>query len=185
MENNMSMKTVLLEEIPVGGTFKIGRFEFIKFTDEDGKVTAVSKDCIYRSKFGENNDFFKSNILEGLLKDILPEIEHEVGEDNILEFKTDLLSLDGSAKHGSVNSKISIPTFDFYRKHRAIFERYKLNEWWWLATPDSTSEYYNDNWIVCVSPDGCIYYYSNYYIIRGVRPILIFLSSIFVSCEDK
>lgn len=180
----MSTKTVTLAEILVGETFKIGRFEFIKFADEDGKVTAVSKECIYKSRFGSNNDFFKSNILEGLLKDILPEIESEVGEDNILEFETNLLSLDGSSKHGSVNSKISIPTFDFYRKHRAIFERYKLDEWWWLATPDSTSEYYNDNWVVCVSPYG--YFFNNFFnSTLGVRPVLIFLSSIFVSCEDK
>lgn len=180
----MSTKTVTLAEIPVGETFKIGRFEFIKFVDENGKVTAVSKDCIYKSKFGANNDFFKSNILEGLLKDILPKIESEVGEDNILEFETDLLSLDGSSKHGSVNSKISIPTFDFYRKHRSLFEKYKLDEWWWLATPDSTSEYYNDNWVVCVSP--CGYVDGNGYDgSDGVRPVLIFLSSIFVSCEDS
>ena len=95
-----------------------------------------------------------------------------------------MLSLDGSSKHGSVNSKISIPTFDFYRKHRSLFEKYKLDEWWWLATPDSTSEYYNDNWVVCVSPFGSIFN-DSYSINIGVRPVLIFLSSIFVSCEDK
>lgn len=179
----MSIKTVALADIPVGETFKIGRFEFIKFTDEDGKVTVVSKDCTYKSKFGRNNDFFKSSILEGLSNEILPEIEGEVGEDNVLKFETDMLSLDGSNKHGSVSSKISLPTFDFYRKHRAIFERYKLDEWWWLATPDSTSEYSNDIWVVCVSPDGNVFNF-NYGSRGGVRPILILKSNIFVSCEE-
>ena len=177
----MSMKTVTLAEVSVGETFKIGRFEFIKFADENGMVIAVSKDCLFNSSFGDNNDFFKSTVLEKLSNEILPEIESEVGADNVVEFETDLMSLDGSAKHGKVNSKISLPTFDFYRKHRALFEKYKLNGWWWLATPDSTSEYNNDNWVVCVSPSGDIgdgIYYDN---CGGVRPFCILKSDIFVS----
>ena len=176
----MSIKTVALADIPVGETFKIGRFEFIKFTDEDGKVTAVSKDSLFNSTFGTNNNFSESKILKRLTNEILPEIEDIVGTENVLEFETDLISLDGSRKHGSVKSKISLPIFDFYRNNRAIFEKYKLDKWWWLATPDSTSEYSNDIWVVCVSPRGDVSnYYCDYYC--GVRPILIFKSNIFVS----
>lgn len=177
-------KTIILHEIANEGIFKIGGHEFIKFTDEDGVTTAVSKDILFNSCFGKNNNLALSDIMNKLKSGILPEIESIVGEENVLEFETDLLSLDGSAKHGFMKSKISLPTFDFYRRHRAVFEKHKLDKWWWLATPDSTSEYSNDNWGVCVSPSGyiCINCYDCDGL--GVRPFWNFSSSIFVSCED-
>ncbi|MBE6547944.1 MAG: hypothetical protein E7667_03575 [Ruminococcaceae bacterium] len=181
MEN---AKTIILDDVQDREIFKLGRFELIKFTMPDGTVNAVFKDCPFRSRFGDNNDLSKSDILKKLTSEILPEIEEIVGAENVLELETDLLSLDGSKKHGVMTSKISLPTFDFYRANRETFEKYKLDEWWWLATPDSTSEYYNDNWCVCVAPSGSInyYYYSNYY--DGVRPVLRFVSSISVSCDE-
>ena len=176
--------TRTLNIIPAGEVFKIGDFEFIKFTDENGITTAVSKDYLYNSRFGNNNDFSKSIILKNLTADILPKIEAIVGAENVVEFETDLLSLDGSHKHGAVRSKISIPTFDFYRQNRAIFEKHKVGGWWWLATSDSTSEYNNDNWCVCVAPSGNIDNDVSYNFNYGVRPFLRFVSSISVSCDE-
>lgn len=173
--------TKILNTIPVGEIFKIGDTEFIKFSDENGVTTAVCKDIVFNSTFGNNNNFAESNIIKRLTKEFLPEIESIIGAENVLEFETDLLSLDGSDKHGVMKSKISIPTFDFYRRNRSVFEKHKLNKWWWLATPDSTDEYYNDNWCVCVSPDGFIHLNYLYYNHYGVRPFCIFVSSISVS----
>ena len=178
------VRTTILSEIPDGAIFKIGKYEFIKFIEENGVVTAVSKDSLFDSRFGNNNNFAESTVLQKLKNNILPEIENLVGTENVLEFETDLLSLDGSAKHGTVRSKVSIPTFDFYRKNRAVFEKYKLDEWWWLATPDSTSEYFNDSWCVCVSPSGYVYGNGCRNDCNiGVRPFWNFVSSIFVSYE--
>ena len=173
-----------MEKIKVNadGTFNIGKYEFIKFGEENGRVIAVCKDAIFNSRFGKNNDLRESHIMKRLVEEVLPEIENAVGAENVLEFETDLLSLDGSAKYGVITSKISLSTLDFYRKNRAKFEEHKLDEYWWLATPDSTDEYSNDAWCVCVSPSGYINisYFSNYCSI-GVRPFLNFVSSIFVS----
>lgn len=178
-------RTRKLEEIQNGEIFGIGDYEFIKFADENGVTTAVSKDILFDSRFGRTNNLAESTVLERMTEEILPEIENIIGAENVLEFETDLLSLDGSAKHGVMKSKISLPTFDFYRKNRAIFEKYKPEEWWWLATPDSTREFTNDDWCVCVSPAGYVgnyyYYYDNS---LGVRPFWNFLSSIFVSYEE-
>ena len=180
----MNVKTKKLNEIPVGATFKVGRFEFIKITDKSGVVAAASKACLYNSTFGSDNNFANSSILKKLTDVILPEIEEIVGSENVLEFETDLLSLDGSAKHGAVRSKISIPTLDFYRRNRYVFEKHKIDAWWWLATPDSTSEYTNDKWCVCVSPSGFIINDYCYGHGNGVRPFLNFVSSISVSCDE-
>lgn len=179
----MENKTMLLSEIPVESTFKIGSYEFIKFEEKDDKVIAVSRDVLFHSRFGSNNNFASSTILEKL-EPVLKEVEAIVGAENVLEFETDLTSMDGSKKHGVVTGKISLPTFDFYRNHRAIFEKFKAGNWWWLATPWETSEYTNDNWCTCVSPSGCIRYVRCLIDNRGVRPFWIFSSSISVSCEE-
>lgn len=178
------MKT--LAEIKIGETFKVADIEFIKFADEKGNTVAIAKDSVFNSYFGDNNNFATSTIKNKLESEILPKIEKEVGKENIVEHEVDLLSLDGDDKWGKIKCKISIPTFDFYRHNVKIFDKYMLNEWWWLATPDTTTAHYNDNWELCVSPLGVINGRSvyNYF---GVRPFIIFVSSISVisvSCEE-
>lgn len=177
-------KTIKLSEVQVGKTFFIAGMEFIKFNDENGKTAAVSKNVLFGSIFGKNNNFAESSVLRKLEQEVLPKIAAEIGEENICEFETDLISLDGSKKHGKIRSKVSLPTFDFYRNNVEIFDKYKLDCWWWLATPDTTSDHLSDDWIVCVSPLGDIDFniYYDYY--GGVRPFWIFVSSISVSCEE-
>ena len=176
------MKERMLVEISNGKTFKIGDVEFIKFSEENGEVTAVAKEIAFRAPFGSNNNFEGSSLLERLNKEFLPKIAEAIGEENILEHEVDLTSLDGLKTYGSIKSRISIPTFDFYRENVKIFDDYKVDTWWWLATPDTTPEHSNIPWCRCVSPVGYIYndYVNNYF---GVRPFLKFVSNIFVFCE--
>ena len=176
----MGYKAKQLSDIEVGGTFKIAGIEFIKFPEDHGFVPCVTRDFVFKSKFGDNNNFAESKILQKLQTEILPKIEEEIGADNILNFETDLFSMDGLDTYGTVNSKISLPTFDFYRKHSRIFDRYKVDDWWWTATPESTPE---RNWFTsvrCVLSDGTLINYNCNYSI-GVRPFCIFKASISVS----
>lgn len=178
------MKT--LAEIKIGQTFKIADIEFIKFADESGHTIAVAKDSAFDSRFGDNNNFSESRVKSRLESEILPKITEAVGAENIVEHEVDLLSLDGDDKWGKAKCKISIPTFDFYRRNVKIFDKYKIYEWWWLATPDTTEKHYNDYLTVCVSPRGGISG-SSYDGDCCVRPFIIFVSSISVisvSCEE-
>lgn len=179
------MKT--LAEIKVGETFKVADIEFIKFADGNGHTVAVAKDSVFDSRFGNNNNFSESVVKSLLEGEILPKIAKEIGEENIVEHEVDLLSLDGDDKWGKVMCKISIPTFDFYRHNVKIFDKYKLDKWWWLATPDTTEKHYCDDWVICVSPLGFIINNCYDYDI-AVRPFIIFVSSISVisvSREEK
>ena len=178
------MKQEILANIKDGEIFSIAGVEFIKFFDKDGITTAVAKNSLGDYRFGDNNNFAESSIKKMLEKDFLPKIEKEIGAENIVEHEVDLLSLDGSDKWGKVNCKVSLPTFDFYRQNVKVFDKHKLKDYWWTVTPDSTSEHYNDYWLVCVSPVGCIIsnYYNYYY--YGVRPFLTFVSSISISCKE-
>lgn len=177
------MKEIKINEIETGKLFKIGDFEFIKLTEENGEVAAVAKDVAFRSIFGKNNNFAESEVLKKLNTEVLPKIADVAGEENILEHEIDLTSLDGLKTYGSITSKISIPTFDCYRKNVKIFDEHKVDMWWWLATPDTTPEHLSNTWCRCVSPVGFIDddYYGNDV---GVRPFLKFASSIFVSYEE-
>lgn len=174
---------VQLCDIEDGDIFKIGNVEFIKFSDENAVTTAVTKDIVFDSTFGEDNNLVKSRVIKKLSDEFLPKIVDVVGYRNIVTFETDLTTLDGLTPYGVMTSKISLPTFDFYRKNVKVFDRYKLDKWWWLATPDSAKPHYGPIWVSCVAPSGGISY-CNYGYDSGVRPVLKFESSIFVSCED-
>lgn len=177
------MKT--LAEIKIGETFKVADIEFIKFADENGHTVAVAKNSVFDSRFGANNNFAESVVKSRLESEILPKIAKAIGEENIVEHEVDLLSLDGEDKWCKIMCKISIPTFDFYRHNVKIFDKYKLDEWWWLATPYTTEKHYNDYCSVCVSPRGGVSDGVSYG--GSVRPFIIFVSSISVisvSCEE-
>lgn len=178
-----SQNSIQLHDVEIGKMFKISDFEFIKFADKDGLTTAVTRDAVFSSEFGKNNNFAESKVYDRLKKEILPQIAEHVGYENISNFYTDLTTLDGLKPYKPFEAQISLPTFDFYRENVEIFDKYKLDCWWWLATPDSAQPHYEPNWIRCVTPYGILSSrsYNNY---SGVRPFLKFVSSIFVSCED-
>ena len=176
MNNNVQLST-----IETGKTFKIGDVEFIKFSDIDGKTTAVAKDIVFNSRFGDDNNFGTSDVLDRLNNEFLSKIAEIIGAENICDIETDLTTLDGLKPYGTLTSRVSLPTFAFYRNNVEIFDKYKLHCWWWLATPESAEPHDSPNWIISVSPSGCVYNGSYNYYDCGVRPFLRFVSSISVS----
>ena len=176
MESN-----VLFPGVKVGETFTVGGIEFIRFPEMDGGVPAVAKDLVFRSVFGKTTNLAESEVLRRLQEDVLPKIEAEVGAENLLPIHTDLTALDGLKPYPVLESRVSLPTFDFYRKNVELFDRYPVDRWWWLATPDCAPPHSGSPWVVCVAPGGDINVSSCYYG-RGVRPFCIFHPSIFDSC---
>ena len=166
----------------VGEIFEIAGMEFIKFPAVDGKVPVVMKDNAFRSKFGDSNDLRASDVLKKMEKDILPKIIEAIGEENVCTVHTDLTTLCGLKTYGVMESKISLPTLDFYRANVEIFDKYPASAWWWLATPESCKPHGTPDWVLCVSPSGDINFVS-YYDLDGVRPFLLFNASIFESLE--
>lgn len=182
--NTNDNNSVIFPGINDGDTFEVAGIEFIKFPSRNGMTPVVSKDILFRSSFGEDNDFRKSKILKTLESEYLPRIIEAVGDENICTIKTDLTTLDGLKKYGVMESLVSLPTLDFYRANAEIFDKYNPCSWWWLATADSAKPHYDPIWSLCVSPSGAICYVDfnvDYY---GVRPFYIFKSSIFGSSEE-
>ena len=182
--NTAETGTATFFKVNDGDTFKIAGIEFIKFPDVDGMTPAVARNILFNSRFGDNNDLRSSDVMKRLKEEILPKICDAIGEGNVCTFPTDLTAWDGLKPYGVMEEKISLVTMDFYRTNVEIFDKYPVKDWWWLATPDTAQPHGDPDWILCVSPSGCIF--NDYYRYGGlgVRPVLYFKSSIFGSSEN-
>lgn len=181
---NSTNEKILFPGVKDGETFKVGGMEFIKFPSKDGQTPVMMKDIAFFSTFGKNNNLKESKILERMEKEILPKIIAAVGDENVCSFETDLTTLDGLKPYGKLESRISLPTLDFYRANVDVFDKHKVDRWFWLATPESAQPHEDPYWILCVSPSGFIGSVDYYDGDCGVRPFLIFNSSIFGSSEN-
>lgn len=127
------------------------------------------------------NDWKVSKLRKYLNTEFYQKLVAAVGEDKIIEFERNLLSLDGQTEYGTCMDKVSLINVDEYRKYRSMIPN--TGDWWWTITPDSTKCNNDDVWIRVVSPSGLICNYgflSNF----GVRPFCIFSPSIFESEEE-
>ena len=176
-------KQPLFPGVQDGDTFTLAGMEFIKFPSVNGQTPIVMNGIAFRSRFGKNNDLRQSDVLRKMEEEILPKIIEVVGEENLCTIHTDLTTLDGLKPYGTMESRISLPTLDFYRAHSDIFNRHKPDSWWWLATPESAAPNSDPWWVLCVSPSGDIGIDNLYDCDGGVRPFCILKSSIFESSE--
>lgn len=173
-----------INNVQDGETFEIAGIEFIKFPDTAEGVPVVARALQNTMAFGDNNDLRESKVLRWLREEFLPKIVADVGEENLVQFQTDLTTLDGLKDYGNMESKISLPTMDFYRQNAEIFDKHPVKGWWWLATPESCQPHDDPHWVLCVAPSGYFYDYYYCYDSFGVRPFLILKSSIFESLES-
>lgn len=137
-----------------------------------GKSREFDTDC---------NNWDSSDLRQELNTELRRKIEEAVGEGGLLKFTRDLLSMDGQTEYGSCEDYVSLISVDEYRKYRKFLPN--RGKWWWTLTPNSTACNNDDTFVRVVSPSGSI---INYYCRSsfGVRPVCIFSSSIFESCEE-
>lgn len=163
--------------------FEIAGIEFIKFPSFNGTTPILSKNVLCSSVFGNTNnlsDAAESGILSKLTADILPLIEADIGSENVLEFETDLVALDGLTDYGTLYSKISLPTVNFIGSNAEALDNYKTEASYFTATPFSTPRRgYARN--VCIVDSNGVLYWNVCGYSGGVRPFLMLDSSIFNS----
>lgn len=126
------------------------------------------------------NDWRISELRQHLNGDLLRKLENEIGEENIIKFERDLLSVDGQNQYRACKDKVSLLTLDEYRKYRSLIPNEEY--YWWLLTPWSTGCNGYSLGVTVVLPSGRIrncYCYGS----GGVRPVCIFSPSIFESKE--
>lgn len=172
----------LKKKLEIGDTFSIAGLEW-KILDitEKGYVCLAEK-LENEMKFDSNSNDWKSSDLRNYLNGaFLEKIAVEIGEENIISFERDLLSLDGQNEYGVCEDKVSLLNVDEYRKYRNLIPNVK-EYWWWLITPDSTKSNGDSRWVRVVHPSGLIVNVGCNSGL-GVRPFCIFASAIFESEE--
>ena len=162
----------------IGKTVEIAGMEWMILDKTEKGYFAVlngfdGKERVFDS---DSNNWISSKLREELNTKFLKKIVDELGEDAVIEFDRDLLSLDGQTEYGHYKDKISLLTVDEYRKYRKLLPN--MPKWWWLITPWSTSANDYNSTLTVVSPSGYILS-SGYNCSYGVRPVCIFSSSIF------
>lgn len=162
-------------------TFKIGENDFVVLEQYSNTTKVISKNFMAEDVVFDDNtrNYAESNLKEVIEKDIQPIIESEIGEDNIIEHSVDLVSVDMQREFQNYNCKVRPITFDEARKYNDLLPNDNLDDWWWTCTPWSTSERGWNRSISVVSSSGRFNYNScdGY---RGVRPVCILKSNIFV-----
>ena len=182
LEEKEKLNKVQLGTLPIGAIFKIGEWDFIVLKHENGTTKVISSNLILKNaKFDDNSrNYGESNLKKRIENDIAPIIVKEIGKDNIIEHKAELVSVDMQKEFDDVCCRVRPLTFDEAREFNDLIANPDLPDWWWTLTPWSTSERGYKYSIAVVSPLGDIYDgICNYY--RGVRPVCILKSNVFVS----
>lgn len=173
-----------MEKPEIGKTIEIAGMEWmiLKKTEKGYFAVLNGFDGKERTFDSDSNNWIESDLRKELNDSFLKKITEELGEDAVVEFDRDLLSLDGQTEYGHCEDKISLLTVDEYRKYRKLLPN--TNGWWWLITPWSTPANGYISTLTVVSPSGGVDGNSCGYSC-GVRPVCIFSSSIFESKNDK
>lgn len=164
--------------LKIGDTFELAELTWKILDRTDKGIVCLAERIKDSFNFGLNNDWKESSLRKYLNKDFYENLVDEIGEDHVVTFERDLISLDGQKEYGKCEDKVSIISLDEYRKYRELIPNAEY--WWWTLTPDSTKCNGDTSWIRIVSPSG--YFDRNCYRnSRGVRPLCIFSSSLFES----
>lgn len=184
LEEKDRSNKVQLGTLPVGAIFKIGDWDFIVLKHENGTTKVISSKLILKNvKFDDSSrNYEESNLKKRIEKEIEPIIVKEIGKDNIIEHKADLISVDMQKEFDDVSCRVRPLTFDESREFNDLIANPDLTDWWWTLTPWSTSERGYKYSIAVVSPRGYVGH-DGYSDDGGVRPVCIFSSSIFESEE--
>lgn len=170
------------KKLGIGDTFELAglKWKILDIT-EKGYMCLAERLSDGMEFDSDSNNWHASDLRNYLNTDFYKELADAIGEDNIIEFERDLLSLDGQTEYGTCEDKVSLLTVDEYRKYRSLIPNTDTY-WWWTITPDSTKCNNNTRWVRVVSPSGD-FDDLEYYGSSGVRPLCIFSSEIFESEE--
>ena len=186
IEEEGQKNKVMLKDIPAGGKFETGIGRFIVL-EQKADCTVVITEGLYRKneEFDDDcTDYKKSSLRELCDGEILNEFVAEFGEDNICENESGLVTVDGQEVFGKLLTKVRPVTFDEGRKYNELLVNEELPDWYWTCTSWSTAERDWPYSVAVVSPSGSI---RNCSCIssRGVRPLCILKSNIFVSRVEE
>ena len=151
-----------------------------KLKEENGLTYFHVCNSLFRSRFGDCNDYRESDIRAALKESDFAKVLKDTYGDALVPADVNLTSLDGFKDYGVLNEDVlSLMDMDLYRECRTnVFQG---DSWWWLATPDSTDSGYNAFSVRYVGSGGDLGCGRCDDGSGGVRPFFILKSSILKS----
>ena len=186
LEEAEKKNKVELSTLAPGDVFEIGENDFIVLEQMSSGAKVISKDFMAEDIVydEDSRDYNKSNLKKVIDDEIQPIIESKVGEDNLVEHIAELTSVDMQHEFCDCKCKVRPITFDEARKYNNLLPNNDLDDWWWTCTPWSTAEREFKYSVTVVSSAGN-FNYCSCIINRGVRPVCILKSNIFVSKKGE
>lgn len=124
----------------------------------NGTVAVLSKDILRSREFGTTANWKESDLRRWLHNNYYLELAADIGAENIIPIRRNLLSLDGLDYYGECEDMVSLLTVDEYRKFHKTIGLDQTDSWWWLITPWSVPELGYTRGVCCVSSDGAVDY---------------------------
>lgn len=173
---------VMLEDLKPGDKFSTGIGNFIVLEQKEDCAVIITEELYMQGEIFDAscNDYKKSSLREKLDGEILDEFIAEFGEENICENEAGLVTVDGQEVFGKLLNKVRPLTFDEAREYNDLLVNEKLTDWYWTCTDWSTKERGWGYSVAVVSPRGYIGL-NDCCGKRGVRPVCILKSNLFVS----
>lgn len=181
-ESSTTEKKVQLSSLNPGDIFTTSFADMVVLEQYKDVAIVISRGFVKEDVvFDDNSPDFKKSSIEKLLSGEIYEMyEKEFGSEKIVASQVALTTVDGQEFYGTYTGKIRLLTFDEARRFNDIISREEQDDWYWTMTPWSVPGRGWDRSLTVVSPSG--YIGSNdYYGCRGVRPVCILKSNIFVS----
>ena len=188
------MKSTTLENVKIGGIFKVLGEEFVKLDEGEYGGFVLAKDIWTKMPFRKGadpenpNDLHRSDVMKYLGIRLAQFTKNGTSLDTFIPFKIDLQDTTGQKEYGIVECRIGLLTLTQYGKYWKIIP--EVGPSWWLATPFATPNgTVEDNartdsvWVV--NSDGSYYNWRYNVTFFGVRPVLCFPSEFWVSTEDE
>ena len=183
MENT---KTIAVGEVRIGEKFKVAGHEYVVLNKTESSVFVIESMSFGDMYFGKTNDWRESDIRAYLRNEYMEKlINNDLNLKDILSFAIDLKETNGGREYGYDSCKVGLLTLEQYTKYA---EYIPLNdESWWLATPNKTPNSRSPS-TNSTSRVWCVYNGGNMgvsdaYNSYGIRPVLLFSSSLFVSVD--
>ena len=178
IQNQKETNKIPVGDVEIGQTICNGKYVVVN-RYVNGDTCIIRKETIKNIRFGETNNYSKSNLRKYLNTECLKEIMDEFGE---IELHTvDMLSMDGDGFYGKCENLVSAMTFDRWRKYHKYIGNADCIEW--LSTPNQTEKSNDIYYVQVVRSDGSVDYCGCCWGGGGVRPFFILKSSILVSVD--
>lgn len=184
-------KTIILDRVPLGGTFTLDGVRFVKLDGDHDATFSVAEgipaDLDYvqfedddASREDHNN--FSGSLVQKVIERWLRD-KHKPIFDATVERPIDLTTMDGMTDYGCPLTVGRILTIEEYRKHRRFIPL--TDKPYWLATGWTTASSPNSGtgYAYYIGPDGTVNGRNVYYNPFAPRPALYLQSQILVSVD--